>query len=475
MFLWCLPISLCMFMAGCGEAGGPAADDAATVRCRTDLDCDDGAACTNDRCGDGVCRYSPRVCAVGTRCDEARDACIGSVACASDAECDDGDACVMGDRCDPSTRVCAYDGPLDGDADGEPPAVCGGGDCDDARADVNPDATEICNSRDDDCNGTVDDAPAAALCPVVGSTCMDGACRCSGGRIACPGETRCMELATSAAHCGSCGSACVGECAAGVCDESCGEVGESCCGPYDAGYCVEGECADGETCTPCGAGGESCCSDAATGQPTCREGGCMSSTGECGLCGELNTECCLGTAKCGAGLLCKSNYSGEVCRACGGELQACCEGSVCGSGLLCAGELCVPDSCRDAFDVLPADHAPLCSTATRTCVSTCAPDDLDCANSCAFEDLTPSLDTGSGLIDCALCLSIKLAACAVAAGCGTELDDLWCCRTAEYACGPYDSSCPTCETEAYYFEACDRASGCDLSSPQLTRCFPGAP
>ena len=33
------------------------------------------------------------------------------------------------------------------------------GDCDDASADVSPDGREVCNGRDDDCNGLIDDAP----------------------------------------------------------------------------------------------------------------------------------------------------------------------------------------------------------------------------------------------------------------------------------------------------------------------------
>jgi hypothetical protein len=61
-----------------------------------------------------------------------------------------------------------------------------GGDCDDARRTVSPAAAESCNGRDDDCNGTADfeiasgdgedddgDGAADSRCPGVGSDCDD--------------------------------------------------------------------------------------------------------------------------------------------------------------------------------------------------------------------------------------------------------------------------------------------------------------
>jgi hypothetical protein len=48
----------------------------------------------------------------------------------------------------------AATGSADGDNDGY---TIDEGDCDDARADINPGATEICNTRDDNCDGTIDE------------------------------------------------------------------------------------------------------------------------------------------------------------------------------------------------------------------------------------------------------------------------------------------------------------------------------
>ena len=47
----------------------------------------------------------------------------------------------------------------DDDRDGHADATCGGPDCDDADADTNDEASEIMDGRDNDCDGTVDEAP----------------------------------------------------------------------------------------------------------------------------------------------------------------------------------------------------------------------------------------------------------------------------------------------------------------------------
>ncbi len=52
----------------------------------------------------------------------------------------------------------------DGDADGYDRAACGGQDCDDGDASINPGADEYCNQIDDNCNGAVDEGqPVDAL------------------------------------------------------------------------------------------------------------------------------------------------------------------------------------------------------------------------------------------------------------------------------------------------------------------------
>ncbi|MCZ7678328.1 MAG: MopE-related protein [Sandaracinaceae bacterium] len=102
-------------------------------------------------------------------------------------------------------------------------------DCDDGNDAVHPGATDTCNGADDDCNGTDDDpATADASCnPTARGTsiCADGACEvtsCDTGYDDCDSSASngCeITLATDAAHCGACGSACGvgGYCRASVC------------------------------------------------------------------------------------------------------------------------------------------------------------------------------------------------------------------------------------------------------------------
>ena len=141
-----------------------------------DGDCDGTERCPVDADGDGqggaLTRESPDLlCTTAPESPYATD-------------CDDGDASVYAGapegEDDGVDSDCdgAEDCPADGDGDGwahltavvDSPALdCTGsgaahvrGDCDDSRADVNPDAPEVCDAADadEDCDGTVDDADA---------------------------------------------------------------------------------------------------------------------------------------------------------------------------------------------------------------------------------------------------------------------------------------------------------------------------
>ena len=184
---------VCVLLAssfvGCGDDASPSPTDGASV-CTRDLQCDDGLFCNGtETCGGDA---SPNGCMAGAppcegRCDESRRRCLGcevpdadgdghaAIACGGD-DCDDGDpdrfpgnvetcdAVGRDEDCDPSTL--GEDRDRDGFVDDrccnvqESGALRCGDDCDDLRDSVNPSASDVCNERDDDCDGSVDEEPS---------------------------------------------------------------------------------------------------------------------------------------------------------------------------------------------------------------------------------------------------------------------------------------------------------------------------
>lgn len=96
-------------------------------------------------CSDGI------FCNGAETCDPETGACLSG----TPEDCDDEDECTL-DSCDTATDACAHvKTPRDDDADGWDACA---GDCDDTRADVHPNATEICEYQtDEDCDGQVDE------------------------------------------------------------------------------------------------------------------------------------------------------------------------------------------------------------------------------------------------------------------------------------------------------------------------------
>lgn len=142
------------------EGGGHA--DSGKFGCLDSSDCEDGIACTIGQCIDGSCRHSlganSATCPMGQYCD-LTSGCTPGIACAHDAQCQDklgGDPCKTNIHCHQPTATCQFSW-LDKDGDGHPPVACGGADCDDSHPAIHPGAPELCDGKDNDCDGAIDD------------------------------------------------------------------------------------------------------------------------------------------------------------------------------------------------------------------------------------------------------------------------------------------------------------------------------
>ncbi|UJR78487.1 putative metal-binding motif-containing protein [Sandaracinus amylolyticus] len=182
---------LALVLVACGDPS-PAIDGGTDAfrACTSDDECDDGTFCNGaERCDPDREGADARGCVTGRApcsalqvCDEDRESCATDCLATRDADQDGARAVECGgDDCDDAypeafpgaTEVCDPDdrdedcdpttfGERDADDDGFFDGACCNGstcgdDCDDGRAAVRPDAVEVCDERDQDCDALVDE------------------------------------------------------------------------------------------------------------------------------------------------------------------------------------------------------------------------------------------------------------------------------------------------------------------------------
>jgi hypothetical protein len=379
--MYCNGAETCDPTAGC--VAGPAPS------------CDDGVACTIDRCDPATdsCIGVPD----DARCDDGQF-CNGGETCSASANCvpgtapvcDDGLSCTT-DVCDPSAAGgrggCVARAPdRDGDTYGD--AACSGTDCDDTDPAIHPGATELCNARDDNCDGRTDETfacvPGSAQGCILGactgsqtcsSSCLWSACTvgttevCNGVDDNCNGVAdegfTCILGRTQACAVGSCPGtqACVAGCTWGACTatppEVCNGIDDNCNGLIDEGFscilgqtqaCWVGSCAGTQTC---GAG--------------CAWGSCVVSAVE--VCNGADDDC---NGAIDETFACRLGTTQGCANGCGVWGSQGCAGPSCTWGACCAGSEVCGNACDDDCDGL-TNEGCACSGDDCSCPLTVAP------------------------------------------------------------------------------------------------------
>lgn len=471
-----------------------------------------GAALSGCQCdGAGTCTYDVDCPGAQVCLDGACQEWVPPDPCET-VECDPGDICINGECFDHTPDPCEYvecdpgevcvdghciDEAQDGDGDGFPASE----DCDDGNAAINPDAAEVCNQVDDDCDGDVDeDNVCGEECdPVDASpgdqapfTCDSGTpcercaryqdlnyyCRSRNGGpygfLIIPDETPC-DLDH---HCET--LECAGE--LDYCDGFAGEFQSGPIPTADAEICngIDDNC-DGQTD---GAGSEASCPPRDHATAACADGACAYAcaagyhdcSGVCMLdtsvdsCGTRCTPCdapANGQAICMNGacdFACNGGYypSAGACEPCNVDDHCGTDCFACADALTCCTDACYdlltdPEHCGACNRYCPAtdytccsgqgccapEH-PICCPGNFCCTpgGTCCPDGC-CAAEYPVCCGAGCCEAGNACCNDAFCCAPDHPICCPTGCCPSDYPvccDGFCCPAGTSCCG--DQCCP---------------------------------
>jgi hypothetical protein len=148
----CDPGHYCNANHQCIFGAPPPADAGATDAGAADALAEAGKACSdNASCSDGLW------------CNGDEQCILGHCYPAADTPCNSHATCVQ-DSCTEATRSCTHTtlGATDADGDGHYDQACGGDDCNDRDKTIYAGHPELCDNKDNDCNGLVDDYAVVA-------------------------------------------------------------------------------------------------------------------------------------------------------------------------------------------------------------------------------------------------------------------------------------------------------------------------
>ncbi|MBM4342336.1 MAG: hypothetical protein FJ100_03040 [Deltaproteobacteria bacterium] len=231
--------------------------DDATGKCASspladDTLCDDNSVCTQkDACKAGKCAGTNLNCDDGNPCtDDKCDAKVGCSSTANTAKCEDGNKCTVGDVC--KDKVCAPSTTLDKCDDGNP---CTADTCDAGLGCEHKNHSDNCDDKNPCTEGDVCSAGACqGTKPKVcddGNLCTDDSCNTAKGCVATPNTAKCTDANVCTTEDACAAGACKGKptvncddknvCTVDSCDPKTGCAYK----PAPAG----GTCDDGNTCT----------------------------------------------------------------------------------------------------------------------------------------------------------------------------------------------------------------------------------